>query len=195
MAENTRIQRITEKLNSLNLKPESEKQTRLETCETRFRHLESKVGDFFDFHQKRTGILREQIRKLQSECEDEQIAFTQILEEKAKRLTDIMASQEKLINNEMQVSLKGTQGVRPANSQRNRGSSRDFQRRARNAFALTTPARPRHRGRRQRRLTRQTFPSCATISRKQCAEDRRAKSNWCRQAGTWSAICTRSFRH
>jgi len=104
MAENTRIQRITEKLKSLNLKPESEKQTRLETCETRFRHLENKIGDFFDFHQKRTGILREQIRKLQSECDEEQLMFDQILEEKTKRLTDIIASQEKAINNEMQVS-------------------------------------------------------------------------------------------
>jgi hypothetical protein len=104
MAENSRIQKLTEKLKSLNLKPESEKQTRLETCETRFRHMEAKVNDFIDFQQKRTSILREQIQKLQKSSEEEQVMFNQILDEKAKRIGETVANNDRLIINEMKVS-------------------------------------------------------------------------------------------
>ena len=112
MVEGTRIQKLMDKFNNLTIKPESEKQMRLENCETRFRHLENKITEYIEFHQKRMNLMREQFSKIQKNTEEDNFTYNNNLEEKSRKLKDSFIQLENSLRNENAVGLKAKKILR-----------------------------------------------------------------------------------
>lgn len=116
MCDLTRIQKLSEKLANLNLQPESTKQSRIESSETKFRQIEHKFEEIVSFAQKRENLMKEQIIKLEKSAEDEKQTFNESLQEKVKNLSSIESQFTLLIDHEVKVYSKGPKRVRFQNN-------------------------------------------------------------------------------
>ena len=86
MTDQLRIQKIAEKLASLNLQPETTKQSRIDSSESKFRQIEQRFDELSEFSNKRTILLKEQIQKLIKTSDEEKVLFSNSLQEKIKSL-------------------------------------------------------------------------------------------------------------
>ena len=104
MTEHARMQKLTEKLASLNLQPEAQKQSRIDSSETKFRQLENRFEEFVDFADKRSSLLRDQLSKLEKTAAEEKRLFNDTLTDRVKSLTHTESQFALLIEQEVKVS-------------------------------------------------------------------------------------------
>lgn len=103
MSEQVRIQKLAEKLSNLHLQPEVQKQSRIDSSETKFRQLETRFEEFVEFSEKRMAIIREQVGKLEKTAAEEKRLFNDSLQEKLKTLTNMESQFALLIDAEIKV--------------------------------------------------------------------------------------------
>ena len=71
MADLNRISQVSKKLNKLTLRPDFDLRNRLETCDLRYKNLETKFNDYQECQFKRYNNLKEQLLKLQKTAQKE----------------------------------------------------------------------------------------------------------------------------
>jgi hypothetical protein len=103
MNEQARMQKLVDKLTALNLQPETQKQSRIDSSETKFRTLENRFEEFMNFAEKRTSILQEQLTKLEKTAAEEKRLFADTLAERLKSLGNLEAQFSILIDHEIKV--------------------------------------------------------------------------------------------
>jgi len=110
-ANHGRIQKISEKLNGIDLKFSREKILKSEFIENKCRSLESKFISLKDTSASRRATLREQIQKLQKCAEEEASMRTGQLDIKIKEVMDIEHKYSYLIEQEVKERKESTERI------------------------------------------------------------------------------------
>ena len=100
MSESDRISRLSFKLNKMTVPQESDSKNRLENCDLRYRHLETRFAEHQETQLQRYNTMKEQISKIQRQIDKEADESNDQADEVFRKLKSVQMEYTNIMNDE-----------------------------------------------------------------------------------------------